>query len=58
MSFLSGLPDTAEKILFLFASAVYLCPSLVTLLNYCMSERKNGLINRLKKFEDFSESLQ
>ena len=38
------LPDTAEKILFLFASSVYLCPSLATLLNYCMWERGNGLI--------------
>ena len=56
--FLSGSPDTAEKILFLFASSVYLCPSLATLLNNCMCERGNGLINRLKKIEDFSESLQ
>ena len=56
--FLSGSPDTAEKILFLFANSVYLCPSLATLLNYCMCERGNGLINRLKKIEDFSESPQ
>ena len=56
--FLSVLPETAEKILFLFASSVYLCPSLATLLNYRMCERGNGLINRLKKIEDFSESLQ
>ena len=52
------LPDTAEKILFLFASSVYLCPNLATLLHYCMWERGNGLINRLKKKGNFSESLQ
>ena len=51
--FLSGSPDTAEKILFLFASLVYLCPSLATPLNYCMCERGNWLINRLKKLKIF-----
>ena len=29
-----------------------------TLLSYCMCERGNELINRLKKIEDFSKSLQ
>ena len=57
-SFLAVLPNTVEKLLFLFASSVYLCPSLATLLNSCMCERGNGLINRLKKIEDFSGSLQ
>ena len=55
---MSVLPDTAGKILFLLASSVYLCLSLATLLNYCMCERGNGLINRLKKIEDFSQSFQ
>ena len=34
------------------------CTSLATLLNFCMSERGKGLINRLKKVKNFSESLQ
>ena len=58
MPFLSASPDTSEKISFLFASSVYLCPSLATLFNYCMCERGHRLIIRLKKIEDFSESLQ
>ena len=57
-SFLSASPDTAEKILFLFASSVYLCLSLATLLKSCLCEKGNGLINRLKKIRDFSEYLQ
>ena len=39
--------------LILFVSSVYLCPSLATLLNYCMCERGNWLINRLKKLKIF-----
>ena len=57
MSFLLASSDSVEKILFLFASSVYLCPSLATRLNFCMCERGNGLINRLKKVKDISESL-
>ena len=56
MSFLSASPDTVEKKF--FSSSVYLCSSLATLLNFCMCERGNGLINGLKKVKDFSESLQ
>ena len=47
----------AEKILFLFASSVYLCPSLATLLNYRMCERGNGLTNCLKKLKIFQDLL-